>query len=118
MTLACSPAPAGTALAALWHTAEWASHHCHRVRRGLRLWSHCSPGHKARQIPPRHTGRRLCDLSRPTRGHDSATGFAAFGAEVDEPVGAADDVEVVFDDNECIAQVGKAVQDAQEVGDV
>ena len=30
-------------------------------------------------------------------GDDFATGVAAFGAEVDEPVAGADDVQIVFD---------------------
>ena len=33
--------------------------------------------------------------------------FAAAGAEVDEPVGGFDDVEVMFDDDDGIAKVAK-----------
>ncbi len=45
-------------------------------------------------------------------------GVPPFGAEVDDPVGGADDVEVVLDDDQRVAQVGQAVEDAQEVLDV
>jgi hypothetical protein len=51
-------------------------------------------------------------------GDDAASTFAAFGAEVDDPVGVADDVEIVLDDDDGIAEVGEAVKDFEELADV
>jgi hypothetical protein len=45
---------------------------------------------------------------------DAAAAFAAFGAEVDDPVGLLDYVEVVLDDQDGVAEVGEAVQDVEE----
>ena len=45
---------------------------------------------------------------------DAAAAFAAFGAEVDDPVGLLDYVEVVLDDEDGVAEVGEAVQDVEE----
>lgn len=41
-----------------------------------------------------------------TGGKNSTAAVAAFRAEVDDPVGGADDVEVVLDDNDGVAVVG------------
>ena len=41
----------------------------------------------------------LCDFVGCADADDLATGVAAFWAEVDEPIGGTDDVEVVFDDD-------------------
>ena len=38
-------------------------------------------------------------------GDDGAAVLAAFGADVDDPVGGGDDVEVVLDDDDGIADV-------------
>ena len=51
-------------------------------------------------------------------GHDQAAALAAFGAEVDEPVGRSDDVEVVLDDHQRVAGLQQAAQAAHELGDV
>ena len=40
------------------------------------------------------------------------------GAEVDQPVGALDHVEVVLDDDERVARVGQAVEDVDELAHV
>ena len=49
---------------------------------------------------------------------DAAAAFAAFGAHVDDVVGVADDVEVVLDDDDGVAEVGEAVEDFEELADV
>ena len=49
---------------------------------------------------------------------DAATAFAALGAHVEEVVGVADDVEVVLDDDDGVAEVGEAVQDFEQLADV
>ena len=58
------------------------------------------------------------DLFGGAFGDDAAAALAAFGAEVDDPVGVADDVEVVLDDDDGVAEVGEAVQDFEELADV
>lgn len=52
----------------------------------------------------------LCD--------DGAAILSAFGAEVEDPVGGFDDVEVVFDYDEGISGVAEAAEDAEEAVDV
>jgi len=37
---------------------------------------------------------------------DAAAAFAAFGAQVDDPVGLLDYVEVVLDDEDGVAEIG------------
>src|SRR5271170_2995334 len=49
---------------------------------------------------------------------DAASVFAALGAEIDDPVGVADDVEVVFDDDDGVAEIGQAVQDLKKPADI
>ncbi len=50
----------------------------------------------------------LRHLLRRALGHDDAAALAAFGPEVDDPVGALDDVEVVLDDEHGVARVHQA----------
>ena len=42
---------------------------------------------------------------------DVAAVFACVGSEVDDPVCAFDDIEVVFDDEDGVAAVNEAVED-------
>ncbi len=58
------------------------------------------------------------DLLGGAVGDDAAAAFAAFGAEVEDVVGVADDVEVVLDDDDGVAEVGEAVEDFEELADV
>ena len=51
-------------------------------------------------------------------GDDPAAAAAALGAEVDDPVGALDDVEVVLDDDDRVALVDQALEHAEELADV
>ena len=51
-------------------------------------------------------------------GHQQAAGVAAFGAQVDQPVGGADHVEVVLDHDERVAAFEQLAQGAHELGDV
>jgi hypothetical protein len=48
----------------------------------------------------------------------AASIFAAFGAQVEDPVGVADDVEVVLDDDDGVAEVGEAVEDFEKLAHV
>ena len=51
-------------------------------------------------------------------GYDFATIFASFGTEVDEVVGLAEDVEIVLDDDNCIATRDEALEYVHEDFDV
>ena len=51
-------------------------------------------------------------------GDDLPAVLAAFGTEVDQPVGGFDHVEVVFDDEEGVARVAQFEKDFEEFGDV
>src|ERR1700744_5527105 len=44
------------------------------------------------------------DLLRRALRNDSAAAFAAFGTEIDDPVGLLDDVEMVLDDEHGVAK--------------
>ena len=54
-------------------------------------------------------------LLRRALGHDGPAAFAAFGAEVDDPVGGLDDVEVVLDHEERVAGSAEFEEDFQEL---
>ena len=58
------------------------------------------------------------DLLRRAFGDDAAAAVAAFGAEVDDPVGGFDHVEVVLDDDDRVAAVGEALEHAEQLLDV
>jgi hypothetical protein len=49
------------------------------------------------------------------RRHHAAAGVAAFGAQVDDPVGLGDHVQVVLDHHHAVAAVHQAVQHADEL---
>ena len=51
-------------------------------------------------------------------GDDFTAGIAAFGAEVDDPVGGLDDVQVVFDDDDSVARVDEFTQHGEQLADV
>src|SRR5579872_3594917 len=51
-------------------------------------------------------------------GDDFAAAIAAFGAEVDDPVGGLDDFEVVLDDEDRIARLDQRVQHFQQLLDI
>ena len=50
--------------------------------------------------------------------HDFTTADTAFRAQVDDPVGGLDDVEVVFDDDDGVAMITQAVQHGQQWCDI
>ena len=52
----------------------------------------------------------LDDLGRHSLGDDLAAGFASLGAEVDHPVCGGDKVEVVLDDQHCVAAPDQALK--------
>ena len=75
-------------------------------------------GSSARRYSP---GRALVDLGdvlrRPRRDHLAAR-LAALGAEVDEPVGLLDHVQVVLDDEHGVARVDEPLQHLEQLLDV
>src|SRR5690606_6211560 len=58
------------------------------------------------------------NLFRCSLDHDLPAGRASFGADIDDPVGRLDDIQVVLDDHDGVAAVDEAVQDFQELGDI
>ena len=58
------------------------------------------------------------DLFRRAGGDDLAALIAAFRAEVDQPIGGLDDVEIVLDDDERRAGFEKFAESGEELGDV
>ena len=59
-----------------------------------------------------------CDFSGAAMRDDASAIFTTFGAEVENPVGVADDVEVVLDDDDGVAEIGEAVEDFEELANV
>lgn len=51
-------------------------------------------------------------------GDEAAAVDAGVGAEIDDVVGGSDDVEIVFNDEECVFFVGEPLEDGKEFGDV
>src|SRR5699024_7502414 len=60
----------------------------------------------------------LGDLLGCALGDDLAAAATAFGTEVDDVVGVADDIEVVFDDDDRVALVDEPLEDLQQLRDV
>src|SRR5690606_19066265 len=58
------------------------------------------------------------NLLRRAGGNDAAAAVAALGAEIDDPVGGLDDVEIVLDHHHRVAGVAQPVQDPQQLLDV
>ncbi len=72
-------------------------------------------------LPQKKTGVARLDrrnrLGRPLGNHPAAAG-TALRPHVDDPVGGLDDVQVVLDDDHCIAGVHKPSEDPEELADV
>ena len=58
------------------------------------------------------------DILRGAGDYDLTPADAAFLAQVDDPVGGLDDVEVVFDDDDGVAMIAQAVQHGQQLCDI
>ena len=58
------------------------------------------------------------DILRGAGDHDLTAANAAFRAQVDDPVGGLDDVEVVLDDDDGVAVIAQPVQYGQRLRDV
>jgi hypothetical protein len=55
------------------------------------------------------------DELRRALGHDAAAAFATFGAEIDDPIGLLDDVEVVLDDQDSVADRDQPLERSENV---
>ena len=78
-------------------------------------------GERMTQIPACLARFAACHDFRRALDDDSAAGVAAAGAQVDDPVGGLDHVEVVLDDQHGVTHVHQAVQHRQQrlnVGEV
>src|SRR6476469_10967661 len=53
--------------------------------------------------------RHACEILWCALRDDLSAAMAAFGAEIDHPVGRLDDIEVVFDDDDRVAVVAQLV---------
>src|SRR5690349_1052831 len=58
------------------------------------------------------------DLLGRTLGDDAAAGFAAFGAEIDDPIGLLDDVKLVLNDEDGVAERDEALENVEQFADV
>src|SRR6185312_2473842 len=59
-----------------------------------------------------------CNLFGASHCDEATTAVARFGAEVDDPIGELDDVEVVLDDEKCVSVVEEPFKDALQFPDV
>ena len=60
----------------------------------------------------------LCELFGGAGGNEGAAKGPCAGAEVDEVVGGAEDVEVMLDDDDGVSFAHKGLEDGEEFGDV
>src|SRR6266508_4052982 len=63
-------------------------------------------------------GTHCGDLFRSAFRHDAAAGVPSFGAEVDDPVGRADHVEVVLDDDDRVSLFRQRAKNGKQLLDV
>jgi hypothetical protein len=54
------------------------------------------------------------DLGRSALRHNAATGVAAFGAQVDDPISGLDDIEVMFDNEQGMAGLNEALEGLEQ----
>ena len=71
--------------------------------------------HDLLEILPRVALRVGGDLLGRADGDDVAAGVAAFGAEVDDPVGGLDHFEIVLDDDHRVALVDQLMQHLEQL---
>ena len=101
-----------------WRAARCAfTTHC----RGWPSSTRVRPGRGALVLAQRLAGvraRMRLHVLRRAGAHHFAAGLAPFGAEVDDPVGRADHVEVVLDHDQRMPGVEQLAQRAHQLGDV
>ncbi len=60
----------------------------------------------------------MSNVGGATFAHEPAPVFAALGAEVEDPVGVSDHIEIVLDDDDGVAEVGEAMQDFEQLAHI
>ncbi len=85
---------------------------------GLAAMARDGNGQTAGQIFSGNGVRVGGDLGDGARGEDVAAEFARAGAEVEEVIGGTDNVGIVLDDEDGVAEVAQGVEDADELGGV
>ena len=79
----------------------------------------CVPDSEPRaKCLPGVTAISLGDRDRRPHRHDLAAGVAPLRSQVDHPVGRGDDVELVLDHHDGMAQVGQSMENLEQALDV
>ena len=73
---------------------------------------------EGRQEPPGDALRHLGHVLRATHGHHLPTPGAGPGAQVDDPIGGLDEIQVVLDDHHRMPRFQKAIQNPQKLPNV
>ena len=61
---------------------------------------------------------RTCHLFWWTLRHNPAAFFSGFGTQIDDPVRRADDIQVMFDDEQRMAGIDQALENLEQHADV
>ena len=91
---------------------------CLRLGRGQREIGDRAALQQRLEIMPGVAGLHRRHLLRRSFGHNHPALDAAFGAEVDDPVGGLDDVEIMLDHDHAVALLDEAVEDFEELADI
>ena len=67
------------------------------------------------QEAPGMTFPVLRQLLRCAFGHDASSSFAPLGPEIDNPIGALDDIQIVFDHHQSIPRRSQLVEDLEKL---
>ncbi len=86
------------------------------VRTGARSKSVCAQN-ASQRLPGVRLLRARHQFRRPLR-HDASAAFAAFRPQIDNPIGLLDDVQMMFDDQNRIAQAHQPLQHIQQLANV
>src|SRR5437763_1328568 len=58
------------------------------------------------------------DLLRRALGNNPSTFFSALGAEVNDPVGVSNDIEVMFDNDDRISQISEPMKNFEQLANI
>ena len=70
------------------------------------------------QILAGKAARHLCHLFRRALGHDFTACTAALGAQIDNMIGALDQIQIVLNDNDRVARIHQLLQHLDEEVDI
>ena len=62
--------------------------------------------------------RHFGDVLGGALGDDAPSPAAAFGSQIDDPVGRLDDIEVVLDHDHCVAGIDQALENLEKLANV